>query len=125
MNTILIPAKKSRKKTTKTNNFVVDKGTVIKEHSTRRAVENILKKHGAWFFAPVNFGMGKEGVPDNIACINGRFVAVESKGYKTGHKLTEAQKRCLSDIEKVGGLTFVANPTNLEELDKVLSEKCK
>lgn len=125
MSDILIPAKKSRKKDVKITNFSVDKGTVVREASTRHAVDKILKKYGAWFFAPVNFGIGREGVPDNICCINGKFVAIESKGHKTGHKLTEVQKRCLQDIENAGGYTFVATPTNLEELDRWVRALCK
>lgn len=94
--------------------------SVILEARVRAKVNEILKKYGAWFFAPVNFGFGKDGVPDNIFCLNGRFGCIESKGNKTGHILMNEQKSCLEEIERKGGFTYVANPFNLDALDDAI-----
>ena len=98
----------------------LDRSSRVLEKTTRQGIDKILKKHGVFYFAPVNFGMGKAGVPDVIACVNGRFVGIEAKGWKTGHILTQAQKSTLADIEKSGGIAFVANPFNLEDLDDLI-----
>jgi len=97
-----------------------DKSKKILESTTRKCIDKILKKHKVFYFAPVNFGMGKEGIPDVIACVNGHFVGIEAKGWKTGHILTEAQKKTLSEIDNNNGITFVANPFNLEQLDELI-----
>lgn len=47
------------------------------------------------------------GVPDIIACIKGRFVAIEVK--KPKKKPTAIQYAWLESINKIGGLAFYAN----------------
>ena len=47
---------------------------------------------------------GQAGVPDIIACIKGRFVAIEVK--KPGEKPKPHQEKWLEAINKKGGLAF-------------------
>lgn len=92
----------------------------ILEKTTRANIEKVLKKHNVFYFAPVNFGYGKAGIPDVIACVNGRFVGIEAKGWQTGHILTKDQQKVLDEIKENGGISFVANPFNIDELDKII-----
>ena len=97
-----------------------NKDDVILEKRTREMIDKILNKYKAWHFAPVNFGMGRDGVPDVIACYKGHFIGIEAKGWKTGHKLTTAQAKTIEDIKAQGGKAIVINPFNLDELDALL-----
>lgn len=100
----------------------LQKSRVISEKTTRAKIDLILKKYNGFWIAPVSFGMGKVGVPDVIACVNGKFVGIEAKGWKTGHILTEEQKNIIKKIKEAGGYTMVVNPFNLDKLDDLLKE---
>lgn len=60
-----------------------------------------LDSIGAWYFKPYMAGFGKRGVPDIVACINGRFVGIEVK--REGGILTMPQLRRLEAIGAAGG----------------------
>lgn len=55
-------------------------------------------------FWPVQMGFGSTTL-DCLLCINGCFVAIETKA--PGKKLTPRQTKTRLDIEKAGGLVFV------------------
>lgn len=56
------------------------------------------------------------GCPDVIACLEGRFIAIEIK--RPGGKLTEKQASALEAIRRAGGLAFVA--TGIRDVEAVL-----
>ena len=60
-----------------------------------------LDSIGAWYCKPYMAGYGKRGVPDIVACINGRFVGIEVK--REGGVLTMLQLRRLEAIGAAGG----------------------
>ena len=75
------------------------------ERKVKGAVVSILKAHGAYYFFPATHGYGRSGVPDIVACVNGRFMAIECKA---GNNLpTELQLREIEAIERAGGMAFV------------------
>ena len=75
------------------------------ERKVKGAVVSILKAHGAYYFFPATHGYGRSGVPDIVACVNGRFMAIECKA---GYNLpTELQLREMEAIERAGGMAFV------------------
>ena len=54
------------------------------------------------------------GIPDNLLCVHGRFVAVE---FKTNiGKLEALQEHVLDKIQNTGGVAFVARPNNWKEI---------
>ncbi len=61
------------------------------------------------------------GTPDLLVCLNGRFVALEIKSYKTN--AVGAQKYNLDKVAEAGGLGYTVHPNNwesvLDELNKV------
>lgn len=75
-------------------------------------------------FWPVQMGFGSTTL-DCLLCINGRFVAIETKAR--GKKLTPRQTKTRLDIEAAGGLVLVVDSeasldvamTYLVQLDKV------
>jgi hypothetical protein len=90
------------------------------EKKVKEKVTAILRKHGAYYFFPATYGMGRAGVPDIIVCFNGLFIAIECKAGKG--KTTALQDRELAAIKEAGGISTVINETNIELVEKILSE---
>jgi hypothetical protein len=90
------------------------------EKKVKDKVTAVLRKHGAYYFFPATYGMGRAGVPDIIVCFNGLFIAIECKAGKG--KTTALQDRELAAIKQAGGISTVINETNIELVDKILSE---
>jgi len=59
------------------------------------------------------------GTPDILACVSGRFVAIELKKDST-HQPDMRQDYELNKIKKAGGLGFVVTPANWEEVFCIL-----
>ena len=91
------------------------------EGKVKDRVKRMLVEHGAWYFMPVSNGMGRHGIPDVIACLEGVFIAIECKAGKG--KTTALQERELANISTAGGIAMVVtdNPDTQEELRKALS----
>ena len=74
------------------------------ENSIKRYLDSIgayyIKIHGSAFMA--------SGTPDIVACVNGRFVAIEVKKEKGG-VVSALQKAKINKINDCGGVAFVAN----------------
>ena len=91
------------------------------EVKVKARVRAILDALGIYYFMPPANGYGRQGIPDIIGCMDGRFVAIECKAGKG--QLTELQKRELDKIMNADGLTFVAREDNLEEIKAKLQEE--
>ena len=88
------------------------------EKKVKNKVVSILKEHGAYYFFPASYGMGRSGVPDVIVCYRGRFIGIECKAGK--NKPTPLQLRELAAIEAAGGTSLVVNESNLDQLETLL-----
>ena len=84
------------------------------EAKVKVRVKKVLDEHKVYYFLPATGGYGRAGVPDIIACFNGQFIAIETKAGKG--KTTALQERELSRIAESGGVTFVINEDNLDDL---------
>jgi Holliday junction resolvase len=84
------------------------------EKKVKDKVRKLLTESGVYNFMPATHGYGRSGVPDIIACINGKFLAIETKAGKG--TTTALQKRELDLIRKSGGIAMVINEDNLDEL---------
>ena len=82
------------------------------EKKVKDKVTSFLKNIGAYYFYPVSGGYGRSGVPDVIACHDGRFIAIECKAGK--NKPTPLQEKNLSDIQAAGGVALVINEDNID-----------
>lgn len=87
----------------------------------KKAVE-ILKQYGAYYFYPVTGGFGASGVPDIIACYNGRFLGIEVKADAKKRGPTALQQKNLNQINATGGVGLVIDANNLDELEKVMKK---
>lgn len=74
------------------------------EGHEKQAIKKYLDSIGAWHFSPYMAGYGKNGVPDIICCIDGRFYGLEVK--REGKNLTVLQCRLLEEIKEAGGIAL-------------------
>lgn len=77
-----------------------------------------MTKMGMYHFPAFSGGYGRSGVPDDIACYQGCFVAVEYKA--NGGKPTALQLKNMDDIRKSGGIALLVDETNVHQLEELI-----
>jgi hypothetical protein len=82
------------------------------EKRVKDKVVAILKGDGVYYFFPATHGYGRSGVPDIIACVNSKFLAIECKAGT--NKPTELQVREIEAIRRNNGVAVVVNEQNWE-----------
>lgn len=90
------------------------------EKRVKDAVKRYLDEIGAWYFSPVSNGMGRHGIPDVIACLNGRFVGIECKAPGRRANTSALQDREIAGINTAGGVAIVVD--DVEQLKEVLED---
>lgn len=91
----------------------------LKEKTVENKIKKWLKDKGYWFFKVHGSIYQPAGIPDILACINGKFVAVEVKRTKGGI-VSALQKAQIEKIKENGGIAGVAN--SIEEFLEILKE---
>ena len=73
------------------------------EGKVKAELDAYLKSLGddCWWFKPMNFGYGRNGIPDYIICYKGFFLAPETK--REGGKSQPWQEREQAKINRAGG----------------------
>lgn len=84
------------------------------EARVKKAVKAMLDEMGIWHFSPSMNGFGRAGIPDIVACCNGRFIGIECKAGE--NVLTALQERELGAIHNHGGFTYIVREKNLLDL---------
>ena len=92
--------------------------TITPEGKVKAKVKRVLDTHKVYHFSPPGMGLGRAGIPDIIACYDGRFIGIECKAGKG--QPTLLQSRELGRIDMAGGKTFVLRETNINELEDYL-----
>lgn|SRR6185312_8904171 len=84
------------------------------EGKVKKELDAYLGSLGAdcWYFKPMNFGYGRNGIPDYIICYKGFFLAPETK--KAGGKSQPWQEKEQERIRIAGG--FSDRVTSVEEV---------
>lgn len=90
------------------------------ERKVKKKVIEMLKARGAYYAMPVASGFGNAGVPDILACCNGRFVGIECKA--NGGKATALQLSNLKQIENAGGVALIIDEKTMATLAAVLDQ---
>lgn len=88
------------------------------EAKVKKKVKEILDEHQVYHFSPMQNGMGRAGIPDIVACHEGKFIGIECKAGN--NKPTALQERELNRILNAGGEAFVINEENIEQLREEL-----
>jgi hypothetical protein len=79
------------------------------EGRVKASIKKLLQKRGAWYYMPIQNGMGVTGIPDFIACIDGRFVGIECKAPGKESNVTPNQQRQLDSIQAAQGYSVVVS----------------
>jgi uncharacterized membrane-anchored protein len=69
-----------------------------------------------WYFKHWAGPYSKVGIPDIIACVNGRFVGIEVKAAN-GHP-SELQKRTVRLIQQANGIAYILYPKDFKNFKK-------
>lgn len=80
-----------------------------------------LKEMGAYYFYASTGGYGNSGVPDIIACLSGKFIAIECKA--NGNTPTKLQSKNLVEIHQCGGIAIVVDEHNVDMLEFLITGK--
>lgn len=91
---------------------------ITPEGRVKADVKKYLASIGAWWTMPMGTGFGKSGVPDFIVCLNGRFVAIETKAPGKLRNTTAMQKAQIGAINASGGLAVVID--DVDQLKGIL-----
>ena len=89
------------------------------EGKVKRKVKELLNAYGAYFFCPVQMGMGSRTL-DFLGGHCGRFFAIETKA--PGKRMTEQQRAIADRIEQGGGKVFEING-DYSELEEWLRDQ--
>ncbi len=90
------------------------------ESKVKSAVVKLLKAHNVYYFFPATHGYGRSGVPDIVACVRGRFIAIECKAGK--NEPTALQQREIKSIQIAGGIAMVIRESNVYLVDTIIKE---
>ena len=89
------------------------------EKNFENKVKKYLKEQGAWF---IKYWGGaaytKSGIPDILACCNGKFLGIEVKA-KNG-KPSELQLYNLKKIDEAGGFAILLYPKDFERFKELV-----
>lgn len=81
-------------------------------------IKNYLKSKNIWYVKFFANGMTKKGVPDILACVNGRFFGIEVKA-ETG-KASPLQIRNIEEINSCGGIGIIVKPSGFDDLKTLI-----
>jgi len=76
------------------------------EGKIKKKLTDMLKHEKVWYFLPAANGMGRAGIPDVIAIVEGQFIGIECKADAT-KKPTALQMECAKQIRNAGGYWFL------------------
>jgi len=88
------------------------------EKKVKSVVKRTLDEMGVYHFSPFQAGMGRAGIPDIIACYEGKFVAFECKAGN--NKTTALQEKEIAAIQRAKGMAFVINEKNMYDVKELL-----
>jgi Holliday junction resolvase len=81
------------------------------EKTVQKTILNYLDSIGAYTVKTIT--TNKKGTPDILACLNGRFIAIEVKDKGKLRNVTKLQQYNIDDINAKGGLAFVADSVDM------------
>lgn len=90
------------------------------EKKVETQIKNYLDSLGAYYLKVHGSMYQPAGTPDILACVNGRFVAIEVK-RPSGGRVSALQKSKLKQIEAAGGVAIVAR--SVEDVSAVFRKR--
>lgn len=96
---------------------------MTKEKRFENEIKSWLKEHDCWYVKYFANRNTQAGIPDILACVNGRFVGIEVKSEEG--KASELQKHQMKKIREAGGTAFIVKPSDFEGLKIILTAMIK
>lgn len=90
----------------------------MKEQDVQKKIIKYLESLGAWTCKTIT--TNKRGTPDILACLDGRFIAIEVKAPGKMSTVTEIQQFQLDKITESGGIAFATD--DIEKVKNILSQ---
>lgn len=90
------------------------------EKQVENQIKKWLEKNSHWYFKVHGGPFQKVGVPDIIACVKGKFVAIEVK-RPNGGVVSKLQQVQMKQIKACGGVVGVAR--SLNEFIQILKDR--
>ena len=92
----------------------------MREKLFENRIKKYIESQGGWQVKYFANKYTRSGIPDILACINGRFVGIEVKS-DTGAP-TELQRHSVRAIRKAGGFAFVLYPSGWEKFKDIVED---
>lgn len=92
---------------------------MAEEKNFENKIKAYLKSVGAYFIKTHGDRFSRIGTPDIIACVNGKFVAVEVKA--TNGKPSDLQIHHIKQINDAGGYGVILYPKDFENFKKSIN----
>lgn len=96
---------------------------MAEEKNFENRIKAYLDSKSCWYVKYFANGFTKKGIPDLLACVNGRFVAIEVKASKG--KASELQKHEISKIHDAGGIAMILYPSEFDAFKLIVEELLK
>ncbi|MDU4378119.1 MAG: VRR-NUC domain-containing protein [Anaerococcus vaginalis] len=90
----------------------------MREKSYENKIKKFIESVGGWWVKFHGNAFTRDGVPDLLCCVNGKFLAIEVKG--DGGEPSELQLHEIEEIKKAGGVALVSYPDDFDELKKLI-----
>jgi hypothetical protein len=81
------------------------------ESKVKAKVKALLAKYKVYYFMPATHGYGSSGVPDIVACMQGKFIGIETKA--NGGVPTALQMKNLMSIVDNKGISIIIDETGI------------
>ena len=89
---------------------------MAQEKQFENKIKKFLKDNNIWYVKYFANAFTQAGISDILACVNGRFVAIEVKAEKG--KPSELQLYHQQKIKDSGGIAYILYPKDFDEFKK-------
>lgn len=96
---------------------------MAQEKQFESRIKQYLKDNGCWFVKFFANSFTKVGIPDILACVNGRFVGIEVKA--SNGRPSELQIWNKEQIRKCGGISIIVYPDQWEDFKLLIDDLLK
>lgn len=93
---------------------------MAEEKQFENKVKRYLKSKGIWHVKYFANSFTPIGIPDVLAVVNGRFVAIELKAEKG--KTSALQDYNLKEIRRCGGIAIVLRPSGFDNFRETIED---
>lgn len=94
---------------------------MAQEKQFENKIKEFLKEKNIWFVKYFANAFTKSGIPDILACVNGKFVAIEVKAENG--KPSELQLYQQKKIKESGGKAYILYPKDFEQFKKEIESE--